>query len=522
MKKHYAFLIIFILALNPILASATVSDADENPQPAQVNISENELVTQPNDVPPEPEPVIDNPIPASENNNNDVPEIPKDNKVSDTPNPEDEPKVELPDEPDVEKDLKDDSEDKENDEQTDVKDDAEDDKTEEDDDSITEESEEDEPKVHVHAFKYTGNKDGTHTVTCTEMIKPSEDSEDEASTECTYEEIEACEYDENDICIYCLDKKPEEEFNPSIYISIINRSCVIGILNPVICVNISQDDFDVEYVQICFANYEKQKFINVGLAHGKYLNRKTEEYVYTNDSCWYSSPSITDSYEEGTYTIRSIYARCTNSDYIHYSIESSSLPDELKNISIELLENTGQPEDETEDKTETNTFNFIEDSTVEAHINHNPAIENPPETTNSDEDSIIDNPTHEERTSAGTITDTPITEHPVAEKPVVEQHVAKVPAAEELIAEQTAADSSTIEESTPTEPSPKETVGEENSTEEPEKIESVVEKPEEDLPKEEAVTEAKANTKEEPEQISFAQKIINQFFSFIKRLFRFW
>ncbi|SFH96178.1 hypothetical protein SAMN04487830_11465 [Pseudobutyrivibrio sp. OR37] len=338
MKKHYAILIVFILALNPILASATASDADENPQPAQVNNSENAPITQSNDVPTEPEPVIDNPIPAPENNNNDVPEIPKVDNVSDTPNPKDEPKVELPDESDVEKDVKDDSEDKENDEQTDVKDAAEDDKAEEDDASITEESEEDDQNVHVHTFKYTGNKDGTHTVTCTEMIEPDEDSEDEAATECTYEEIEPCEYGEDDICIFCGDKKPdeEEEFAPSISFSISNQSFSLGGPNPVISVNISQDDYDIEYAQVCFANYGENKFINVGLAQGKYFDFITDEFVYTSNDCWCASPDITTDYSSGTYSLRSIYVRSTTGESIHYSIESDSLPEEYQNIDISL------------------------------------------------------------------------------------------------------------------------------------------------------------------------------------------
>lgn len=338
MKKHYAILIVFILALNPILASATASDADENPQPAQVNNSENEPITQTNDVPPEPEPSIDNPVPAPANNNNDVPEIPKDNNVPDTPNPGDEPKVDLPDKPDVEKDLKDDSEDKENDEQTDVKDDDEDDKTEEDDESITEESEEDDQKVHVHAFKYTGNKNGTHTVTCTEMIEPDEASEDEAATECTYEEIDPCEYNEDGICIYCGDKEPDEEedFAPSMSFSISNQSFTMGGPNPVISVNIWQDDYDIEYAQVCFANYGENKFINVGLAQGKYFDFLADEFVYTSNDCWCASPDITTDYSSGTYSLRSIYVRSTTGESIHYSIESDSLPEEYQNIDISL------------------------------------------------------------------------------------------------------------------------------------------------------------------------------------------
>ena len=282
MKKHYAILIVFILALNPILAYATVSDANDNPQPTQVNNSENESITQPNNAPQEPEPVIDDPTPVPLNNDNDVPAIFKDTTEPNTSNTtattnDDLPKTDTPEEGDDAK------------EPSDAEADTDGTKTDaeiETDAEKSEDEEEAEAKVHVHSFKYTGNKDGTHTVTCTEAIEPADDSDEEATTECSYEEIESCEYNEDGICIYCGDKKPdeEEEFAPSMSFSISNQSFTMGGPNPVVSVNILQNDYDIEYVQVCFANYGANQFINVGLAQGKYFDFKANEFVYTNNN----------------------------------------------------------------------------------------------------------------------------------------------------------------------------------------------------------------------------------------------
>ena len=544
MKKNYAILIVFILALNPILASATASDADENPQPTLVNESENE--PQPNTIPQEPEPSIDNPVPTPASDDVDVPEIPTDHPETNPPISDDEPKVDLPDS-EVEKDNKEESEDKETEESSDEKADTDEDNAENEDEEDTEETEEDDENEHVHSFTYTSNKDGTHTVKCTEMIETTDDDGEVTETECTYEEIEECLYNEEGICIYCDYEKPDEEveFEPTINISINNQSCVIGKVNPVICVDISQDDFDVEYAQICFANYEKNKFINVGLAHGKYLNRKTDEYVYTDDSCWYSSPNITDLYEEGAYTVRSIYARCTNSDYIHYSIESDSLPDEFKNIAINLVPDTGDYEEEAVTKSDTDSFNFVPDPTVEEHINHNPSIEDPPETAKPNEDSIIENPTSEERTSAEPIDETPVVapiDEPVVEHPTTDKSVANEPTPEEPVANESAPEEpiiakdvvdtpinevpaeseASVDKPIVNEPTSEEAV-DENKTAKDESVEvKPADEPTNELPKEEPVAEAKDSNKKESNHVSFTQKIINQFFNFIKRLFRFW
>ncbi len=427
MKKYYATIIIIILALNPVLAFATDIDTNE-PQPTQ-QVTEPEPAAQPQpDTTPAPttpeNPVLEPTTPTPTNPENPVlepttptptnpePTLPEPTNPEPTlPEPTNtEPKDKITEDPKEPVDNKDTDKDKpktkgESDDED--SEESEEDEYEEDDDK---DNEEDTPKVHEHVFTYTSNKDGTHTVKCTEMIETTDDDGEVTETECAYEEIEECLYNEEGICIYCDYEKPDEEveFEPTINISINNQSCVIGKVNPVICVDISQDDFDVEYAQICFANYEKNKFINVGLAHGKYLNRKTDEYVYTDDSCWYSSPNITDLYEEGAYTVRSIYARCTNSDYIHYSIESDSLPDEFKNIAINLVPDTGDYEDEAVTKSDTDSFNFVPDSTVEDHINHNPSIEDPPETAKPNADSIIENPTSEERTSAEPIDETPV------------------------------------------------------------------------------------------------------------------
>ena len=178
MKKHYAILIVFILALTPILAYATVSDANDNPQPTQVNNSENESITQPNNAPQQPEPVIDDSTPVPLNNDNYVPEISKDTTEPNTSNTtattnDDLPKTDTPEEGDDAK------------EPSYAEADTDGTKTDaeiETDAEKSEDEEEEEAKVHVHSFKYTGNKDGTHTVTCTEAIEPADDSDEEAAT----------------------------------------------------------------------------------------------------------------------------------------------------------------------------------------------------------------------------------------------------------------------------------------------------------------------------------------------------
>ena len=545
MKKYYATIIIFILALNPVLAFATDIDTNE-PQPTQ-QVTEPEPAAQPQpDTTPAPttpeDPVLEptNPTPTN-----------PENPVLEPTNPEPtnyEPKDKITEDPTEPVDDNDTDNDKpktkgeSDDEESEVSEDSE--KSEEDDDK---DNEEDTQKEHEHSFAYESNEDGTHTVKCTEMIETTDDDGEVTETECAYEEIEECLYNEEGICIYCDYEKPDEEveFEPAINISINNQSCVIGKVNPVICVDISQDDFDVEYAQICFANYEKNKFINVGLAHGKYLNRKTDEYVYTDDSCWYSSPNITDLYEEGAYTVRSIYARCTNSDYIHYSIESDSLPDEFKNIAINLVPDTGDYEEEAVTKSDTDSFNFVPDPTVEEHINHNPSIEDPPETAKPNEDSIIENPTSEERTSTEPIDETPVVapidepvvEHPttdksVANEPTTEEPVANEPTTEEPIiakdvidtpiTEGPAENEASVDKPIVNEPTSEEAV-DENKTAKDESVEvKPAEEPTNELPKEEPVAEAKDSNKKESNHVSFTQKIINQFFNFIKRLFRFW
>ncbi len=195
---------------------------------------------------------------------------------------------------------------------------------------------------HEHNFSYISNGDGTHTIICTNKIHIKNADGETEEIDCDYEKIEACEFDDDNVCIYCKYKKPEEEpieeitFAPSIDISIINQSCIIGKNNPLICLNAYQDDYDITHAQVCFANYSTNNYINVCLAHGKYYDFYENTFVYKSDNSWYANPDITNSYSPGTYHLRSIYIRSSNNEYIHYSLESNNLPESLKNTSITL------------------------------------------------------------------------------------------------------------------------------------------------------------------------------------------
>ena len=185
-------------------------------------------------------------------------------------------------------------------------------------------------KEHEHEFVYKSNGDGTHTVTCS---APYENGESEDNTECPFESIEECSYDENNKCIYCGYEK-EPEFDPSISIGIDNKSCVIGKTNPIIKLYIYQKSFNIEYAQICFANDAANNYINMALTRGKYFEPQSDSFVPGTTNNWYACPNIDSNYSPGDYHIRSIYVRSTDGDTAHYSVESKTLEDKYKRICI--------------------------------------------------------------------------------------------------------------------------------------------------------------------------------------------
>ncbi|CBK75181.1 hypothetical protein CIY_25690 [Butyrivibrio fibrisolvens 16/4] len=135
---------------------------------------------------------------------------------------------------------------------------------------ITDNNEESED--HLHDFLYTSNGDGTHTVTCTSRVHIYDPNDSDSiidEKDCDYYEVENCTF-EKGICIYC-GYIEETDFNPDVSITLLNESCNIGFSNPIICLDISQKYYDISYAQVCFANYEKRKFINVGLAQKNIL-----------------------------------------------------------------------------------------------------------------------------------------------------------------------------------------------------------------------------------------------------------
>ncbi len=213
---------------------------------------------------------------------------------------------------------------------------------------------------HAHEFEYTSNGDGTHTITCSSKVLLESGEE----VECDYKDVEECTFDSNGACIYCGFQKEEikEDFSPIISISVTNQTCTIGENNPVVCLNISQKDYDIAYSQICFANYSQGKYINVGLAQGKYFNHIDSEFVSVGDDGWYASPNITYEYTEGEYSVRSIYVRTTTGESVHYSLESDSLPEQYQDISISLKEKNvsivGQLKDLFVSKSDTESVDF--------------------------------------------------------------------------------------------------------------------------------------------------------------------
>ncbi len=209
--------------------------------------------------------------------------------------------------------------------------------SDEDFEEIDEELEETQEE-HIHEFEYIDNNDGTHAVKCNGTITTISSDGEEVETECDYEEIEECVFDEDGKCIYCSYEK-EKIFKPAISFNASTQTCKIGNSNPVISLDISQEDYDIAYAQVCFADYGKNKFINVGLSQGKYYDHINNEFVYIGDNNWYASPNITEEYPPGSYSVRSIYIRSSNGDFVHYSLESDSLINDYQVSTINLIEN---------------------------------------------------------------------------------------------------------------------------------------------------------------------------------------
>lgn len=317
MKKLYVLLLITLLTFNPILVFATETTGENiNNATNESNSNTSEVMIPAVDNPEQSSPTPE----GSTNDNNIVPDTPS-TAEGQTGN-----LTELPSEKTTGiEDLP------TNDNNPSI-DDSNGISTAEDG---TDDTVEDLQGEHKHTFVYTSNDDGTHTITCSNQIEG-----DDEKIDCEYNEIEKCTFDEDNKCIYCGYIKPDEveDFSPSISFSISNQTCVIGESSPIICVSLTQDEYDIAYAQVCFAYYGQKKFINIGLAHGKYFDPYLDEYIYTSDNNWYARPLITSDYVEGDYSLRSIYVRASNGESIHYSIESDSLPDSYKNISISLVE----------------------------------------------------------------------------------------------------------------------------------------------------------------------------------------
>lgn len=349
MKKTYAVLIVIVIALNPIIVFATGGDGiDELIE--QTNETQNEEITPavpgetpadtPADVTPEitPNPnttpdvqdetLINNP----ESNDNITPVVPDDvqTNLDTTQNSEENLNPVLEDTPGIESTVE--------------------------NNAISEETTSDESKlVHEHSFTYTNNGDGTHTKKCTEQIH-AENTDEETSednlVDCDYEEIEDCTYNEENICIFCGSAKPEEEkiFEPSISISVSNQDCKIGESNPLIEMTLSDSNFDIAYAQVCFADYSNNQYINVGLSQGKYFDSLQEDFIQTSDDKWYASPDINQDYTSGKLSMRSLFIRSTTGEFVHYSLESDSLPEAYSNICVNLTDDeAAQQEPATDD-----------------------------------------------------------------------------------------------------------------------------------------------------------------------------
>ncbi|MBQ6464342.1 MAG: hypothetical protein IJJ59_13530 [Pseudobutyrivibrio sp.] len=349
MKKTYAVLIVIVIALNPIIAFATGGDSidevieqtsetqnketspavpGETPAGTPADVTP-EIAPNPNTTPDvQDETLINDP----ESNENITPVVPDDAQTNlDTTQNSEESLNPVPeDTPGIESTVE--------------------------NNAISEETTSDESKlVHEHSFTYTENGDGTHTKKCTEKINSK--PEDESSTEdilkdCDCEEVEECTYDENNICIYCGSKKPEEKivFEPSISISVSNDNCKIGESNPLIEMQLSDSNFDIAYAQVCFADYSNNQYINVGLSQGKYYDSSQESFVQTGNDKWYACPDIKQDYKSGKLSMRSLFIRSTTGEFVHYSLESDSLPEAYSNICVNLTnDEAAQQEPATDD-----------------------------------------------------------------------------------------------------------------------------------------------------------------------------
>ena len=324
MKKIYVLLLVTVLSLNPVFAFASDTNSDD------LNASNNDL-TKENDI------NLDNQTdslqsilkPSSNNNIDSSDNYMQNDGDSDKKDTEDSNKELEISEPNDNVDSNIASDD-------DLSNDNDTDSTE---DEIIDEDE----KVHEHTFIYKSIGNGFHTVTCSAPVYTiiTDDNGDELieEKECDFEENEACTF-EDGICIYCGYAEEKAKFAPDYSYEILNQSCVIGETNPLLCLNLEQEDYEIDYVQVCFANYDKNSYINTALAQGKYYNPSTDEFVYKSNNTWYACPNISLNVESGEYSLRSVYIRTTTDEYIHLSVESGTLPDYLKDIKLSVSDSS--------------------------------------------------------------------------------------------------------------------------------------------------------------------------------------
>ena len=376
MKKFYVLLLISLLTFSPILAFATEPTVDNtNNDTNESSSTISEVVTPAVDTPEQP-------VPATEDSTNS-------NINSGTPSNIDGDELNESTIPGINSTELDGLSDIKNDSSTD----------DINVNALSEDGSENDnlESAHEHTFVYTSNNDGTHTITCSGQIES-----DSETIDCDYNEIEECSFDENGICIYCGYEKVKEDipFEPSILVSITNQTCTIGKSYPVIRLDISQPDFDIAYAQICFANYSKNNYINVGLAQGKYLNPVSGEFEYTSNNGWYACPNLTDDLASGSYCVRSIFVRSTEGDMVHYSIESDTLSESFQSVALELKSDVP------------NLIPILDDDESTPIDSNKPLPEEPmPKDEPIVEEPVIEEPVKEE----------PVTEEPVTEEPVTEE-----------------------------------------------------------------------------------------------------
>lgn len=387
MKKFYVLLLISLLTFSPILAFATEPTADNTNNVTNESSSTiSEVVTPAVDAPEQP-------VPATEDSTNS-------NINSDTPSNIDGDELNESTIPGINSTELDGLSDIKNDSSTD----------DINVDALSEDGSENDnlESAHEHTFVYTSNNDGTHTITCSGQIES-----DSETLDCDYNEVEECSFDENGICIYCGYEKEKEDvpFEPSISVSITNQTCTIGKSNPVIRLDISQSDFDIAYAQICFANYSKNNYINVGLAQGKYLNPVSGEFEYTSNNGWYACPNLTDDLASGSYCVRSIFVRSTEGDTVHYSIESDTLSESFQAIKLDVKHDVP------------NLIPILDGKEPAPTEPEEPITDEPINDRPSDEKPDIEEPIVQEPVTEDTVVEEPVKEEPVKEEPVVEKPV---------------------------------------------------------------------------------------------------